>query len=550
MSVLRARAALALAAVFVGWPGTVLAQRVVVEAFGGPQSARLRAGLVASLQEAGLEIISESELRAAAREAGLVRQPRGPALGAIAERLGIVAVVDGRVRRVRRAWSLVVTVRSAVDGEIVGSATWTGRTVAALGAVRRNGYARLEEHLRAVSPDSTRPSRGTHVARGTGGATGRAPGTTTSSLQQETARRTSAAATGAGAGTQQPTDRPWYAVGQDDWYRRDDEFDETAEDDGAEETETDRLEFLRIALGAGSVHRNMQAIALVRNGYSDATRRDSDLPAEEILQEPRGYRSAAIGHLEAGVRLELYPGAVGDDQPAPWFGAIAEYRRSLFLSSTGCRARLSPEDPCTPEDVIRIPTNQSELFLGGRLRYRTRGARPTELFADVGWGNFTFDLEARALAELERSAVIPPLDYSYVHLGAGVRHTVVPRYLQLGAHAAYRLGLGIGLLAKQVWGVLSSMTSAYELGIEASSEASYLTEGAFLGLSVQYFVFTTTYRGQTACFDTTMSCNEATDPWEPWPHAPGMENEVEGGIRAPVDDAYVRVAIAVGMAFR
>ena len=84
----------------------------------------------------------------------------------------------------------------------------------------------------------------------------------------------------------------------------------------------------------------------------------------------------------------------------------------------------------------------------------------------------------------------------------------------------------------------------------------------FLLERLQY-VFTTTDQGQTACGEDT-NCPETVDPtdpmmaatvdplesWEPWPHGPGGNADVIGGIQDPVDDSYLRLSLAIGYALR
>ena len=61
-------------ALVLGATSLASAQRVVVERFGGAQSARLRGLLIQSLEENGVEIVPEDEYRAALREAAEERK--------------------------------------------------------------------------------------------------------------------------------------------------------------------------------------------------------------------------------------------------------------------------------------------------------------------------------------------------------------------------------------------------------------------------------------------------------------------------------------------
>jgi len=268
---------------------------------------------------------------------------------------------------------------------------------------------------------------------------------------------------------------------------------------------------------------------------------------EPTLPEDRTYTSAFPGHPEAGLAVEFYPGALGDAQEVPWFGIVGSYRHSLFLSSSGPSR--------DGDEILDVPTTQSELYIGARGRYRF-GENPAgvEGTADIGYGNFNFTLDPAALELLHPTAVIPPMDYSYLNLGVGLSYGFDPVYARAGIEVAYRLGLGVGKDAKEIWGTETTDTSGFGVGVHLHSQAPYIAEGIYWRLELQYFQFTTTYRGQTACVDPGFAGDPARctvlDPWEVWPHDPSNVDDVTGGIPDPVSDSYFRLGIALGYALR
>jgi hypothetical protein len=510
----------------IGSPSARAQLRVVVEDFRGPQGGSLRNSLVRNFQdEGGIEIIAREEASDTALELGILRRSYRPDdYVRLAQTLEVSAFVRGVVRRARRRWTLTVIVVSGSDGREVGRASWGGRTVAALGGIRRNGFARLEEHLSG------------------GGSPGPAP----PRVQQQTY-------------TAQEGSAPWWAGDRRDDESppiRDDDDDDDDDDDAEPVVGDARQTWLSAALVTGTLRRSMVATAEVAS--------PRDQPASgSTVPEQRTYESGGIGHMELGVEAVVWPGAVGDEQKIPWFGAVGSYRHSLFLTSFGCQRRNDPADPCTAE--IEVPTNQSELYLGARGRYRIGdGNQAPRLQADIGYGSLAFELDQAALRNLERPSILPPLVYSYVHLGIGGAYPFVPQWLTVGAHAAYRVGLGVGRAAQEVWGVQTTDTGGFLVGLEARSEAPYIAEGVYFGLTIDYFRFTTTYRGQTKCVDsgidgqcypgfaapTPMGSVDPGESWEPWPHAPGAVEDVIGGIAQPVDDDYIRLSLAIGYALR
>ena len=507
----------------------------MVEDFSGPASGRVRSQLVANLQrQDDIELVSRSEVRAAARRLRLRgRSYTEDQYAELAAELSVAAFIDGRTSRRRRRWAATIRVRNGADGMMLGSESWGGRTMGALNAIRRNGHARLEPYLEAAV----------------------APGGSARPAQQQQQQQASAS-----VGTQASAEggTPWYARGQDaEVPPGGDEEEEDEEEDLDPVAASDRQVAFRIGLLAGTLHRSMSARAVVVNNCMDPTHpscRDPSDPST-TLPEDRTYTSGFPGHPELGLEVELYPGALADDQPVPWFGIVGSYRHSLFLSSSGPSRDGS--------EIIDVPTTESELYIGARGRYRF-GDNPGGLegMADIGYGNFNFTLDPAALKQLHATAVVPPIDYRYLLIGASLSYGFDPVYARAGIEVDYRLGLGVGKDAKEIWGTQTSDTSGFGVGAFLHSEAPYVGNGFFWRLEMQYFRFSTVFRGQTACVDPDFdgnpgNCSER-DPWEIWPYegwdtSDPMDNDpdsVTGGIIDPVGDGYIRLGIVFGYQLR
>jgi hypothetical protein len=125
-------------------PTSARAQTVLVDRFEGPGASRVRAMLVRALEESGVIVAGTDEARAGASAAP---EPLASWLVAQARGAGAEAIITGEVSHARRRWRLEVSVRSASDGQIVGTESWAGRVIAAIHRVADNGPARLREHL-------------------------------------------------------------------------------------------------------------------------------------------------------------------------------------------------------------------------------------------------------------------------------------------------------------------------------------------------------------------------------------------------------------------
>lgn len=461
-------------------------KRVYVEGFRGPQAGRVRGQLLGDLRgQASIELVDDAEVRRAAQELGVGRT-RDADLAQIAAHLRISAIVDGRVARLRRGWSVTVRVRSG-DGTLLGTSTWSGATLNALGSIRRSGYERLAPYFDA------------------------------------------AAVPAAAAPTRQP--EPYVAPSVDpiDPLSRPEEEDEEEEEEEEEETPSDgRYEALDVALLVGTLRRSMQTMVepQTMSGFDPA--------------EARNYVSGGLGHGEIGAAVEVYPGAFGRAQEVPYLGLRASYRHSIALPTSGCRMPLSVAD-CPMDQVVDIDASESELYLGGRARYRFGEAREDPmLMVDLGYGYFSFLLDPDDLQRLDRGGIIPPFEYTFIELGVGASYGVIPTYLTLKANVAFRLGLGVGDEALDIWGLETASTSGFSLSLQARTEIPQITEGAYVALDLSYFAFSTKFEGPTRCLNPPAPPDmcEYTAYW------PSLR------IPEPVSDTYFRLGLALGYLLR
>lgn len=490
-------------------PAAAFAQRrVVVERFRGPQSSRLRNNLVSNLGDVeGIELVPESDARASARELGIRRRRlQQDDYPQVAQALNVAAFISGTARRRGRRWVLTVTVRSGADGTSLGTATWSGRTISALSAIRRNGWERISQYVEMTQ-----------------------------------------------APTPPPPPEPEQA-----WYDQEAEPDPTQNfdlEEPEEPVDSERAyDALRLGLTLGTNRRSMNTIALI-----DPARRGA--PAGALpLEEERVYESGGLGHLEVGFSAELFPGAFLEGTPLPFLGLAVSYRHSVGLSSFGpaCPLGTEPNGPsgasrCTSDvPSVEVGTTQSELYIGARFRYRLDELRRSpHVSADLGYGMFQFILDPNDLLLLERNSIVAPMDYRYVNIGAGIDYGLVPTYLNVGLRAAYRLGLSVGDDAKRIWGTETSNIGGFLVGLDVRTEAPYIADGVFAMFTFEFFRFNTDFRGQTACSmpDAAGSCPSG-DLWEPWPASPDLSENVTGGLQDTVTDNYIRLQLTLGYAFR
>ncbi len=492
---------LLLCAATVNRPAQAQAPQISVGRVRGPQGARLRLLLVRNLEENGLSVVAQALVDEAARAATGRRRLQDDDYPVVARELNIKAFIEGRVARVRRNWVLRLTVRNGADGLSLGTVRWTGRTLGALRSVGRNGHRRLSELLALASspaPPTPQPIE------------------------------------------PPPGETPWYQRGSSE--EPGSELQELEADEPAPES-PGRWTGLRLGLLTGTLRRSMSARA-----FADPTFRTPFAPGDPV-PETRRYDSAGIGHFELGLRAELFPGALLHEPVVPWLGLLVQYRHSVGLSSEGpsCLPAQEPagaEGRCPPLDTVPVETSQQEVTLGLRADANLGDDRRGPwITAEAGWGRFSFDLDTRDLALLDRTFIVPPLRYDYVHLGVGARYGV-HELVQLGARVAYRLGLGVGSDARHIWGEETSAAGGFQAGMDLVLYMPYLTDGLFATLSFEFFRFTTKFRGQTRC--RTPGPDGLCDPyelWEPWPEAGGV---ITGGIPDPVKDNYIRLGLTVG----
>ncbi|MCA9603091.1 MAG: hypothetical protein KC417_13755 [Myxococcales bacterium] len=331
---------------------------------------------------------------------------------------------------------------------------------------------------------------------------------------------------------------PWYERG----HLSDEQVADVMSETDEEVSSANRWRWLRLQVVGGTLHRSFGATATVLNNG-----REPGGPA--VLKERRAYESGGLGHLEAGVEAEFYPGAIGDSQAFPWLGVLASFRHSIVLSTDSCLERTPVNAPCAGADRFELDTSTLDLSFGLRARSRLLGSGWQSLVGhvDLGWRMFAFDMAREDLLRLERYSVIPPLTYQTLFASVGVDYGVA-EVLELGARAGYHLGLGIGRDAREVWGVDSSGGAGLDLGLRARVDmGQWITPGLYVALDASYFNFTSTFRGQTACVNAPCD-DDATDRWEPWPSDPADPNKVTGGIRESVTDHYYRLSFAISYA--
>lgn len=488
--------ALQLGALALAAPVEAQERRVAVDAIRGPRGGRARSLLVASLEEEGWTVVSDREIDEARDRLGLSR-PSDDDWVSIARELNVVAILDGRVSRARRSWRLTVRVRNGADGAILGDEGWGGRTATAIDGVRRTGASRLSSYLERAS------------------------------------------APGAAAASPVDGETPWYAGGAEEEVPPEEEEAET------EPSANERYDSFRISASGGTLFRSFDATAEVY-----LARRDPTVTTGETIEEQRGYQSGGIGHFELGLEAELYPGALGD-QPFPFLGILVSFRNSVGLGASACRYGLSS---C---ERVSIGTNQTDVQAGARGRYRFGPSRRDfEAMIEVLYGYSSFTFDVGALQEIDRNAIIPPLEYQYVSLGAGFRYGIVPDYLNVALRADYRAGISVGAGARSVWGRDTGAPNGFLFGLDLIHEATWLFEGIFASLRFEYFQMITTFRGQVGCADMAAGCDVSSPPWldeglwEIWPINGSDVDDVAGGVHDAVSDHYFRWGLYIGYAFR
>jgi hypothetical protein len=498
-------------AVFASARAHAQARRVVVEVFGGPRGAAVRADVIRSFEENGIEIVPDEEVRAARERLSIDRLSEPEQYVALGRELSAHAFVDGRVRRARRSWSATVRVRNAQDGAELGDASWGGRTASSLNGVRRNAFARLSEHLNATTAPQAQPRRPP-----------RAQVVLPDEIENE----------------RPPGDEP--------------EPEPAPDPEPAPSSDT-RYDAFRIALVGGTLFRWMNTpVSVYAAQRGTASCRVNADPASETCEETRVYQSGGIGHFELGGLAEVYPGAFGD-QPFPYLGLVLALTHSIGVVT------VAPDS--TTGSAFGVATNQLDFYAGLRGRYRF-GAdrREPEIRIDLGWGLFHFNLDLAQLAMIQRQSLVPPMQHGYVHLALGASYGLIPTYLTVGIDVGYNIGTNTGGETRNVWGSETGPSNGLVLGLEIKTEIPEIVRGAFVALRFSYFQFTTNFEGQVGFADPDDSgyMDPWSDPrlWEPWPVTPPPAgtnadvNDVIGGPTGDVNDNYFRLQLAIGYAFR
>lgn len=502
--------------------------RLWVEPIRGPEGASLRAALISSLQ-ASAQVVDAKEWEQAKRRLRIRGGPlRAKDLRRLSHELQVAAVLSGSVRRSGRQWALSVRVRSAASGEAVGSAVWSGRTLANLRAVRNSGADRL---TKALAQTRIAPAE-------------KAAPVVAATPSVVSAPPPAAAVVAAPAFVDPAAATAWYAQADPQALSA-----EAAPRDPARSTSSpeDRWEAFVIAADVGVLFRTIKAEAGVFERYRNTTLATNN---NAIVREQRRYRSNAPGNLDLGFRLELYPGAFGKRQAFPWLGVVVAYHQAIGLGLSAA--------PCTqmgcPTAPVAVDAAASEVYTGLRFRTRFRD-RPhaARLFVDAGWNQLSFVLEPDDLTQIDRSTVVPPFVYQGLQLSGGITVSAVPTYLLFSFYAGARIGLALGADARRIWGTRSKAGQGFLGGIEIRSEAPYLWRGAFMSLNAQFFGYLANMRGQTACRQGDCSNLNTNTPelWEPWPYDGTPENLLPGGgIDGKVKDFYLRWNFSFGYAFR
>lgn len=470
--------------------------RVAVERFRGPQSGGIRNALIQDLQDNGVDVVSMDEVSEKARELFGRTRLQDDDYPQVAQALGLTAFVDGRVSRQRRRWGLRVRVRNAADGMILGTARWGGRTVGSLRAVRRNGHGKLQQYLQlASSPAPPQPEQ---------------------------------------PPPPDPNAQPWYQSGEEP-AEGEGEPEEEEEDDAPRPPSSH--DGIRVGLLVGTLSRSMSTPVTVDPSLRPGA------PAGVPVQEVREYQSGGLGHMEVGVTADLFPGAFLDEPVAEWLGISFSFRNSVLLETSGpaCDPAFEPvdgmPDRCqTPGGLVPIDSLQREFYIGGKVDYglNTGAAGGPWIQVDLGYGNFKFQLDTDDLALLDRPTIVAPMDYSYVHIGGGVKLGLHEMVL-LGARFGYRQGFSIGTEGKQVWGVGTSGFRGWQIGADLVHHMDWASERVYAALTVEYFRFRTEFSGPPACYvvDGEGLCNNGS-LWEPVT------------FQEAVDDSYLRLGLTIG----
>ena len=560
---------------------------VAVRRISGPEGRSLRNALASGLELVGYSVVGEDELVRAAHEAlGPAARPDDD-LSAVASHLGLLAFVRGTVARRGRQWRLTLVVHGP-DGSRAGSAAFGSRALTGLRSVRTRGPQRLARYFAAApapasstsAEEPTPPSRSADSRRatgpsggdpnwfGSGGNADRRPRETPSNddvfvseygdEDDEGGYRydeREAAGDGNHRDRYRPDDDRRHREDDDRRYREDDDYrydedddhryDEDDEDDAAAEAPFDKLE---LAVYMGYSRRSMAAQVHVDPRFR------APFQVGPALAESRDY---AGGGMELGLSGRIAPGAFLKDPVAPWLQLGVTFRSTVGLATLGNSCSSADEPPggrvCPAAAVpIEIGTVQREIGANLRVDYRFGDTRRGPFItAEFGVHVFQFLLDLNALAQLTRINIAPPMEYTSIHIGAGVRYGLTDT-LWAGLRGAYRPGTRIGTDAMRIWGTETGGAQGLMLGLDLSHEMTYFAKGLMASISFDYLRYSTSFQGLPGCLDQTQAkiC-DGYHLWEPWPTDDGRTVRANGqaGIVEPVADNYIRIGLNVGYLF-
>lgn len=139
--------------------GASAQDRAIVLEFSGPGSGATRQAVVDAIEQGGWQVVSESELAGASARTGA-----DPASTEVAAEVGAAAVVDGRVSRRGRRFSLRTTVRDASSGAVLSEDSFRGRNAQGLRSdVRRDFFDRAGGAMAGGSVPSAAASGATRA---------------------------------------------------------------------------------------------------------------------------------------------------------------------------------------------------------------------------------------------------------------------------------------------------------------------------------------------------------------------------------------------------
>ncbi len=492
-------------------------RRIYVESFNGPLGGQLEQVVRTELKkDPSNELISKEKLSRFRKELSK-KSLSASEQAEFARRYAIAAFVTGQLSKQRREYVGHIEVHSGADSSITGSETWRSKHIdGALGEGRdrtkRLGLALMS----AKAPPLELQYAGAQDD---------------ASMVDDTTPEELLNASGS-------------TLIKEDLLHRDEIADDAYDlVDG---------ESINVMFLAGVVNRTFQPQLEV---YT-RTRTTGD--PSTVIREQRDYANPGVGVPELGLQAEIYPGKWLNLKALRYVGGVISYRHSVFTKSTGCAMRANYADPCPVDQKKDIGTSESEFFLGVKGRFNLGESKNRLLLSpQIGYGFYDFSFNVDDLKGTDFPSVIPPLFYEYLQIGMGVRYEVIHRYFWLGANFAYRMGLGLFQSSPDgnaIWGDQTDPATGIKLGIDMTSDAPYLFRGAYWYLGVDWFRFTTNFRGQSACVgpNNCSGYDDQNNPnhWEIFPQQTGSQGQIIGGPVDPTTDIYIRVQLGLGWRFQ